>query len=145
MSAVKPPKPWPLDGQGRPKRRVGVPDNRGIYWRADGLFEVGYRDADGRLRWRGPFETITAARAERGDAKTRARAGERESANPRLKFGQAAERWLADQVVELRPATRAIYRNAIKNHLVPRWGSRRMDAIDVTDARGWCASCALKG
>src|SRR3954447_407825 len=134
MSAVKPPKPWPLDGQGRPKRRVAVPDNRGIYWRTDGLFEVGYRDADGRLRWRGPFETITAARAERGDAKARARAGERESVNPRLKFSQAAERWLDEQVVELRPATRAIYRNAIKNHLLPRWGSRRMDAIDVTDA-----------
>ncbi|MDA0164239.1 site-specific integrase [Solirubrobacter ginsenosidimutans] len=95
---------------------------------------MGYRDADGRLRWRGPFETITAARAERGDARTRARAGERESANPRLRFGEAAERWLTEQVAQLRPATRAIYRNAVRNHLAPRWGRRRMDAIDVTDA-----------
>jgi integrase len=134
MSPLKPPRPWPLDKNGKPKRRVGVPGSSGIYWRSDGLFEVGYRDADGRLRWRGPFETVTAARADRGDAKARARSGERESANPRLKFGEAAERWLAEQVVELRPATRAIYRNAVCNHLAPRWGGRRMDAIDVTDA-----------
>ena len=74
------------------------------------MLEVGYRDADGRLRWRGPFETITAARAARDDARAKARGGERESANPRLKFGEAADRWLAEQVVELRPSTRASYR-----------------------------------
>jgi hypothetical protein len=134
MSALRPPRPWPLDASGKPKRRVAVADNPGVYWRADGTFEVGYRDADGRQRWRGPFDTITAARAARGDARARAPGGERESANPRLKFGEAAERWLAEQVVELRPTTRAIYGNAIRNHLAPRWGERRMDAIDVTDA-----------
>jgi integrase len=134
MSALKPPRPWPRDSSGKPKRRVAVPGKRGVYWRPDGMLEVCYRDADGRLRWRGPFETITAARAARGDARARARNGERESANRRLKFGEAADRWLAEQVVELRPATRAIYANAFRNHLAPRWGGRRMDAIDVTDA-----------
>jgi integrase len=134
MSALKPPRPWPRDKNGKPKRRVAVPGNTGVYWRADGTFEVGYRDADGRQRWRGPFDTLTEARAARGDARAWARGGERESANPRLKFGEAADRWLAEQVVELRPTTGAIYGNAIRNHLAPRWGDRRMDAIDVTDA-----------
>ncbi len=134
MSSLRPPRPWPFDAAGKPKRRVGVPGNRGIYWRADGLFEVGYRDADGRLRWRGPFETISAARAERGDARAKARSGDRESANPRLKFGEAADRWLAEQVVDLRRQTRARYASHVRNHLAPRWGQRRMDAIDVTDA-----------
>src|SRR3954469_17647650 len=105
----KPPRPWPSDGLSRPKRRVGVPGNRGVYWRADGMFEVGYRDADGRQRWRGPLETLTAARLARDDARVKARAGQRESANPRLKFGEAADRWLAEQVVELRRQTRARY------------------------------------
>jgi integrase len=105
-----------------------------VYWRRDGLFEVGYRDADGRLRWRGPFATLTAARVARDDARVKARGGERESANPRLKFGEAAARWLAEQVAELRPATRASYGSYLRNHLVPRWGNRRMDAIDVSDA-----------
>jgi integrase len=130
----KPPRPWPTDDSGRPKRRVGVPGQRGVYWRRDGLFEVGYRDADGRLRWRGPFATLTAARVARDDARVKARGGERESANPRLKFGEAAARWLAEQVAELRPATRASYGSYLRNHLVPRWGNRRMDAIDVSDA-----------
>jgi integrase len=131
---LRPPRPWPLDKNGKPKRRVAVPENRGIYWRADGLLEVGYRDADGRLRWRGPYETITAARAGRGDAKAKARSGERESASPRLKFGEAADRWLAEQVIELRRQTRDAYASHVRHHLRPRWGNRRMDAIDVTDA-----------
>jgi hypothetical protein len=38
------------------------------------------------------------------------------SANPRLKFGDAANRWLAEQVVQLRRATRASY---LQNHLRP--------------------------
>jgi hypothetical protein len=134
VSALKPPRPWPLDKSGKPKRRVAVPGNSGIYWRANGRFEVGYRDADGVLRWRGPFDTISAARAGRGDAKAKARGGERESANPRLRFGEAADRWLAEQVAGLRSQTRKRYRSHVTNHLRPRWGNRRMDAIDVTDA-----------
>src|SRR3954451_4575571 len=131
---LRPPQPWPADGSGHPKRRVGVPGSRGVYWRADGMFEVGYRDADGRQRWRGPFETVTSARLARDDARVKARGGERESANPRLKFGEAADRWLTEQVAELRPATRASYTSYLEHHLRPRWGNRRMDAIDVSDA-----------
>src|SRR3954447_22907643 len=116
----KPPRPWPSDGFGRPNRRVGVPGNPGIYWRGPGMLEVGYRDAGGRLRWRGPFETLTSARLARDDARVKARGGERESANPRLKFGEAANRWLAEQVAELRPATRASYASYLDNHLRPR-------------------------
>jgi hypothetical protein len=134
VSPLRAPRPWPVEGSGKPKRRVGVPGNRGIYWRPDGRLEVGYRDADGRQRWRGPFETVTSARAARDDAKTLARRGIRESANPRLRFGDAADRWLVEQVSELRPATRASYTSYVENHLRPRWGDRRLDAIEVTDA-----------
>src|SRR5215217_1951624 len=134
VSPVKRPSPWPLDASGRPKRRVGVLGNRGVYWRPDGMLEVGYRDADGRQRWRGPFETVTSARAARDAARLRARGGERESSNPRLTFGEAADRWLAEQVSELRPSSRKGYKSYVENHLRPRWGRRRMDAIDVSDA-----------
>jgi site-specific recombinase XerD len=134
VSPVKRPSPWPLDASGQPKRRVGVPGNRGVYWRPDGMLEVGYRDADGRQRWRGPFETLTSARAARDEARLRARGGKRESSNPRLKFGEAADRWLAEQVAELRPSSRKSYKSYLENHLRPRWGGRRLDAIDVSDA-----------
>jgi integrase len=131
---LKPPRHWPADASGRPQRRVGVPGHRGVYWRPDGLVEVGYRDADGRQRWRGPFETVTAARAARDDARVKARGGERESVNRRLRFGEVADRWLEEQVVGLRPATRVRYRSHVEKHLRVRWGGRRMDAIDVSDA-----------
>jgi hypothetical protein len=49
--------------------------------------------------------------------------------NPRMRFGDAADRWLAEQVASLRPATRAIYPNAVVDHLRRRWGTRRKDAI----------------
>jgi hypothetical protein len=62
---------------------------------------------------------ITAARAER-DTVLGAGRGERVQPDPRLRSSDAAERWLAEQVAALRPATRAIYRNAVVNHLRPR-------------------------
>jgi hypothetical protein len=72
---------------------------------------------------------ITAARAERDTILGARGRGERVQPNPRMRFGDAADRWLAEQVAALRPATNAIYRNAVVNHLRPRWGTRRMDAI----------------
>ena len=59
--------------------------------------------------------------------------GEQVRPNPGLRFGEAADAWLAGQVAELRPATQAIYRNAVETHLRPRWGRRRLDAIDVNE------------
>lgn len=118
-----------------PRRRREPGDrNRNIYRRYDGRFEVGYRDSTGRQRWTRAYDTITAARAARDDLLGRKARGDRVQPNPRLRFGEAADRWLNGQVVDLRPATQAIYRNAIDNHLRPRWGRNRLDAITVDDA-----------
>jgi len=119
---------------GSPRRRREPGDrNRNIYRRYDDRFEVGYRDSTGRQRWTRPFDTITAARAARDDLLGRKARGDQLRPNPRLRFGEAADRWLAEQVAELRPATQDIYANAIENHLRPRWGRRRLDTIDVDD------------
>jgi integrase len=118
-----------------PRRRREPGDrNRNIYRRYDGRFEIGYRDSSGRQRWTHAYDTITAARAARDDLLGRKARGDRVQPNPRLRFGEAADRWLAGQAVDLRPATQAIYRNAIDNHLRPRWGRQRLDAIAVDDA-----------
>lgn len=118
-----------------PRRRREPGDrNRNIYRRYDDRFEVGYRDSTGRQRWTRAFDTVTAARAARDDLLGRKARGDRVQTNPRLRFGEAADRWLGGQVVDLRPATQAIYRNAIDNHLRPRWGRHRLDAITVDDA-----------
>ena len=47
----------------KPPRRVLV--ERNIYRRPDGKLEVGYRDSASKQRWKGPFDTITAARRQR--------------------------------------------------------------------------------
>ncbi|MGH8572882.1 MAG: tyrosine-type recombinase/integrase, partial [Gammaproteobacteria bacterium] len=115
------------------RRREPGERNRNIYRRYDGRFEVGYRDSTSRQRWTRPFDTITAARAARDDLLGRKARGDQVRPNPRLRFGEAADRWLAEQVTELRPATQDIYRNAVDNHLRPRWERRRLDTIDVND------------
>src|SRR5689334_11363455 len=86
-------------------RRVRV--ERNLYRRPDGKFEVGYRDSASKQRWKGPFDTITAARRQR-DALLGAKAnGDRVAPATRLTFGAAADRWLAEQVVQLRATTQA--------------------------------------
>lgn len=118
-----------------PRRRREPGDrNRNVYRRYDGRFEVGYRDSTGRQRWTRAYDTVTAARGARDDLLGRKARGDRVQPNPRLRFGEAADRWLDGQVVDLRLATRAVYRNAIDNHLRPRWGRHRLDAITVDDA-----------
>ena len=122
-----------------PSRRVRLEPN--IYERtgADGRrrLELGYRDSTGKQRWKAVSGGLKAARGERDrilgqrEAATKGRA---EAVVPvKLAFGDAAERWLAEQVADLRPATRAVYSGDVRNHLVPRWGRRRLDTIGVDD------------
>jgi integrase len=131
---------WRYDDMSNPKsppRRVRV--ERNIYRTPGNGLEVGYRDSSGKQRWqRVPGATadrgIMVARAVRNDLLGRRGKGEHVQPNPKLAFGEAADRWLDEQVVELRPATQAIYRNAIDTHLRPRWGRRRLDTLTPDDA-----------
>jgi integrase len=108
-------------------RRVRV--ERNIYRRPSGTYEVGFKDVDGQQRWRTVDGGITAARAVRDESLARRVRGERVSSTARRRFADAAESWLDGPVVDLRPATRDCYRNAIEQHLRPRYASRRLDAI----------------
>lgn len=64
------------------------------------------------------------------------RAAKRVGANARLRFGDAAAQWLDGPVTDLRPATQACYRNALKQHLLLRFASRRLDALGPEDVAG---------
>src|ERR1700685_1884068 len=103
-------------------RRVSV--ERNIYRRHSGSYEVGYRDAMGKQRWRKVEGGITAARAVRDELLARKARGERVGTNARLRFGDAAARWLAGPVVDLRLATQKCYENALDQHLLKRFGQR---------------------
>ncbi|MHB1837050.1 MAG: tyrosine-type recombinase/integrase [Solirubrobacteraceae bacterium] len=113
------------------QRRVRV--ERNIYRRASGVYEVGFKDGTGVQRWRTVDGGITAARAVRDELLSRRARGERVANNTRIRFGDAASRWLDGPVIDLRPATQACYRNAIEQHLAKRLGVRRLDGIGPDD------------
>ena len=124
-----------MSEQSSSRRRERVEPN--IYKRSNAagvdVFEIGYRDAAGTQRWRTVEGGITAARSVRNDLLGRKARHERVSANPRLRFGDAADAWLTGPVSTLRPATQAVYRNHVETHLRPRWGRTRLDGIAGDD------------
>lgn len=96
------------------------------------VFEISWKDANGSQRRRTVQGGITAARRALKAEHTRRDSREPVS-DPRLRFGDVANRWLGGPVASLRPATQAIYRNAVENHLRPRWGRKRLDHVRVND------------
>jgi integrase len=106
---------------------------RNIYRRPTGVFEVGYKDASGKQRWRTVAGGITAARALRDQLIAQRNRREPAPDNVRLRFGDAADKWLAGPVADLRQTTRDCYRNAVDNHLRARFEHRRLDANTPDD------------
>lgn len=106
---------------------------RNIYRRPTGVFEVGYKDASGKQRWRTVDGGITAARALRDQLVAQRNRREPAPDNARLRFGDAADQWLAGPVADLRQTTRDCYRNAVNSHLRARFQNRRLDAITPDD------------
>jgi hypothetical protein len=112
-------------------RRVRV--ERNIYRRPTGVLEVGFKDAAGIQRWRTVDGGIMAARKVRDELLARRGRGEAVAPNARLRFGEAADLWLAGPVLDLRPATQAGYRSAVEQHLRVRFGNRRLDGITADE------------
>jgi integrase len=120
------------------KGRDGTPQRvPGIYTRtrANGekVFIIGYRDSDGKQVWQTVEGGVMAAKAALADVQARKGRGERVAPNPRLTFEAAAEAWFSSQASNLRPSTRDVYRSHLDSHLLPTFGRRRLDSIDVDE------------
>jgi integrase len=120
-----------MTANGNEARRVRV--ERNIYRRPTGVLEVGFKDASGIQRWRTVDGGIMAARKLRDDLLARRGRGETMAPDYRLRFGEAADLWLAGPVVDLRATTQAGYRSAVERHLLRRFGNRRVDSITADD------------
>jgi integrase len=120
-----------MSGSAGSHRRVRV--ERNIYRRVTGVFEVGFKDGSGIQRWRTVDGGIMAARAMRDELLARRGRGEVVTRESRLRFGDAADRWLSGPVLDLRESTQSGYRNAVEQHLRPRYGKRRLDSITADD------------
>jgi integrase len=120
-----------MTGPAERARRVRV--ERNIYRRSTGAFEVGFRDASGTQRWRTVDGGLMAARKVRDELLARRGRGETVAPDSRLRFGEAADLWLNGPIRDLRESTQAVYRNAVEQHLRPRFGGRRLDGITADD------------
>lgn len=120
---------------GQAKREIARERVKAGIWRrsaADGKprYEITYRDSDGKQRRQVIEGGIRAAETALADTKAKMGKGKRVAPRPNLTFGEAAAKWVATEVPTLRPATRAAYRTALDIHLLPAWGSRRLDRIE---------------
>lgn len=116
----------------RPRRQRVEP---GIYTRTDAggrdVFEIGFRDAQGRQRWRRVHGGIKAARAALAVEHSKRSRGVRVSADPRLTFNMAADAWWEVRSPNVRPTTQATYTSSLK-HLRRRFGRARL--VDICPA-----------
>jgi integrase len=122
----------------RKPRRVKVPGEPYLYERTNAagrrIFEVGWRDPDRRQHWRTVEGGLLAARAERDRILGARASGAQSTANPRLRFGEAAERWLAAvEERDLRSSTKADLTRLVRVRLLPRLHACRLDGITGDD------------
>jgi integrase len=124
------------------KRRTRV--EPGIYARPDGRLEIGYRDAQGRQRWRVVEGGVTAARKQLTAAKAQRDRGDHVPAGPRLSFNAAADAWLDARVSRLRPNTQATYRTHLA-HLREHFGRVKLAAITPAAIASYIARLDREG
>jgi integrase len=124
------------------KRRTRV--EPGIYTRPDGRYEIGYRDAQGKQRWRVVDGGIIAARKQLTAAKAKRDRGDRIAADPRLTFDAAADAWLEARVARLRPATQSTYADRLK-HLRKRFGRAKLASITPDEVARYIAELERAG
>jgi hypothetical protein len=96
-------------------------------WRRGEVFEITWRDAEGKQRGKSVQGGITAARKALTDAKSSKRDRGERTSDPRLTFTAACDAWWAARVVELRPSTESAYSAALR-HLRAAFGRRRLAA-----------------
>jgi integrase len=121
---------------------------RGIYKRTtaddETRLEIGYRDADGRQRWRAVDGGIKAARAALAIELAKRARGERIASDPRETFRTAADAWWEARAVKLRPTTQSAYSANLK-HLRRYFDRQRMTQITPTDVARYVSKKQAEG
>lgn len=131
----------------RPRRRP-VARHPGIYYRprpggkVAPPYEVPYLDSTGKRRWAVVHGSLEDAEAKRAELRLRRRRGER-VAPIRKSFEEYAWEWLERQPV--RERTREVHSWALREHLIPYFGRRRLDQITVDDVANFIAHMRRKG
>jgi integrase len=129
-------------------RRRPVRRHPGVYYRPrpDGKvappYEIPYLDSTGRRRWEIVHGNLEVAEARRSELRLRRRRGERIEPT-RQTFEEYACEWLERQTV--RPRTLELYSWALRCHLIPYFGRRRLDQITAEDIAAFISQMRKKG
>lgn len=102
-------------------------------------YEIVFRDSRNHVTRKKVDGGLKAAERELRAVQTRKDTGQRVSANTRLTFAQAAQEYMDVKASTLKPKTIASYRWPLDIHLLPEFGSQRLDRIDVVDAARFVA------
>jgi site-specific recombinase XerD len=131
----------------RPRRRP-VARHPGIYYRprpGGGVgppYEIAYLDSTGKRRWQVVHGSLAEAEARRAELRLRRHRGER--IEPTMqRFAEYALAWLERQ--STRDRTREVHSWALRQHLIPYFGRRRIDQITVDDVAAFIVALRDKG
>src|SRR6266511_3467670 len=139
--------PMQAKGNARPRRRP-VARHPGIYYRprpggkVAPPYEVPYLDSTGKRRWAVVHGSLDEAETKRAELRLRRRRGERIEPTKQT-FEEYAREWLERQ--DVRPRTRESHSWALEGHLIPYFGRRRLDQINVDDVAAFIAALRRKG
>jgi integrase len=129
-------------------RRVRVKGATGVYYRplpgGGRRYEVGYLDSDKVQRWEVVDGDLEAAKAYRADVVARLGHGEQVRKTDET-LGEYAERWLDQQRGRLRPTTIQWYEIAVRKHVVPALGRRKLQSIRIDDVADLVAQMRANG
>jgi integrase len=120
----------------------------GVYRRLnpDGstVYEIAYRDSDGRQRRESVGPKLKAAEARLAQVKADMSRGVRVARRRDLTVADAAATWL-DSLGHLRPTTVSAYRSSLEIHLLPAFGRRRLEALTPDDVARWAQKATTLG
>ena len=106
------------------------------------VYEITFKDSDGRDRRRTVTGGMKEAETTLAEIKAKMGRGERVAPSPRLRFAEASAAWLDAKSPNLQPKTIEIYRYALDSHLLPAFGHRRLSEIDVSTISAFIARMA---
>ena len=108
------------------------------------VYEITYRDANGKQRRSTVRGGIAAARKALTDARSKRDKGERVAADRRLTFNAAADAWWEGRASKLRPGTQDAYGSALA-HLRREFGRSRLTEITSADLATYLGRERAKG
>jgi integrase len=106
------------------------------------VYEITFKDSDGRDRRRTIAGGMKEAETTLAEVKSKMGRGERVAPSPRLRFAEASAAWLDAKSPNLQPKTIEIYRYVLDSHLLPAFGRTRLSEIDISTISAFIARMA---